>query len=163
MPGLASLPTALQPIREEVGLVGKPWKDLGKPWHSLATLWLRAEVLLAKTGRPDIGIKDIHNSSLPMPLKDWLYSKLLHQDAPCRREDFECKITDYLLKLPWETITHGDGILEQVWCHPGRTGIIIFLLGLYWQADSLNVGMAWQENLQRVETIFWAILQAPNL
>jgi hypothetical protein len=163
VPGLAGLPHSLQYLREEVGLCGKAWEDLGKPWHTIATLWLRAETVLAKTGRLDNEMKDVHSSSLPQPLKDWIYSKIMQQDATQPGEPFGNVFTDYLANLPWDALTQGDAVLDQIWCRPGKTGIIVLLLGLYWQAEHSEGRNAWQENVKRVDMIFQAILKAPKL
>ena len=53
--------------------------------------------------------------------------------------------------------------MNEFWCRPGKTGIIIFLVGLYWQAVYSGSGKTWASNLERVEAIFCAILKAPAL
>jgi hypothetical protein len=110
-----------------------------------------------------MGIDDVRSSSLPEALKDWLYERLLRVDSQRPKEDFGKAFTQYLQQLPWTNITNGDGVLDQVWCRPGRTGILVLLVGLHWQADYSGGGKMWKENMKRVDTIFQAILNAPTL
>lgn len=126
-------------------------------------LWRRADALLAKTGRGDLLIKEIRASTLPITLKDWLYSKIMHTDASAPEESFGKEYTYYLERLPWNTMTKGDAVLAEVWCRSGKTGIIVLLLGLHWQAVYSGAGKKWNDNLSRVEKIFHAILDAPTL
>lgn len=162
-PGLASVPQSLLTIREEAGLAGQGWEDLGKSWHTLAALWLRAETRLSKSGRTDLKYAEVHASSLPEPLKQWMYSKLLQVDCSRPGEQFGNEFTSYLVELPWSSLTNGNAIMDEVWCRPGKTGTIVLLVGLYWQALYSGAGKKWESNLQRVETIFHSILNAPEL
>jgi hypothetical protein len=157
------VPTDFQHIREEIGLAGPSWTDLGKTWHALGTLWLRAEGQLTKLGRTDLKFDEVRKSSLPEPLKDWIYSKLMHTDATRPNESFGDVFTDFLRGLPWNHLTQGDNVVEQIWCRTGRSGIVIFLVGLFWQAEYSGGGKQWKENMKRVESIFKAILNAPVL
>ena len=75
------MPQGLHHLREEAGLAGVTWQEFGKNWQLLAALWLRVEVLLAKTGRVDLEIKEICASTLPTALQDWLYSRILCTDS----------------------------------------------------------------------------------
>jgi hypothetical protein len=162
-PGLASVPQSLLTIREEVGLSGQGWEDLGKPWHTLAALWLRAEVVLGKSGRPDLKYAEIHASTLPASLKDWMCCKIMHVDCSRPGEPFGNEFTNYLVGLPWSSLADSNSIMDEIWCHPGRTGIIVLLVGLYWQALYSRSKKKWASNLEWVETIFHAILNAPVL
>jgi hypothetical protein len=60
-------------------------------------------------------------------------------------------------------MTKGDAVLDQIWCRPGKTGIIVFLVGLYWQSEYSGAGNAWSDNMTLVNRIFHAILDAPTL
>jgi hypothetical protein len=120
-------------------------------------------MVLGKTGRSNTEIKDIHASTLPLPLKDWIYLKILRQDSIRTVGDFQHEFTDYLVSLPWAALTDGDAILDEVWCRPGRTGIVVFLVGLYWQALDSAIGTEWHSNIKHVEMLFEAILAAPSL
>ena len=150
-------------MREEIGLSGDGWVDLGERWHKLAALWLRAETLLGKSGQGDLTFKTIFDSNLPDPLKEWLSTRILRTDAARPGESFGKEFTTYLVNLPWGVFADGNGIMNELWCRPGKTGIIIFLVGLYWQAIYSGAGKTWASNLERVETIFCAILKAPAL
>jgi hypothetical protein len=150
-------------MREEIGLSGDGWVDLGERWHKLAALWLRAETLLGKSGQGDLTFKTIFDSNLPDPLKEWLSTRILRTDAARPGESFGKEFTTYLVNLPWGVFADGNGIMNELWCRPGKTGIIIFLVGLYWQAVYSGSGKTWASNLERVETIFRAILKAPAL
>ena len=162
-PGLASVPQSLLTIQEEARLAGQGWEDLGKSWHTLATLWLHAETHLRKSGRTDLKYAGVHASSLPEPLKQWMYSKLLRVVCSRPGEQFENEFTSYLVELPWSSLTNGNVIMDEVWCRPGKTGTIVLLVGLYWQALYSGARKKWESNLQRVETIFHSILNAPEL
>ena len=89
--------------------------------------------------------------------------KLLRVDCPRPGEEFGNEFTDYLVGLPWTSLGTGNGIMDEMWCRPGRTGTIALLVGLYWQALYSGAGKKWASNLERVETIFRAILNAPAL
>jgi hypothetical protein len=121
------------------------------------------EVLLAKTGRVHLEIDEICQSLLLKALQDWLYCRLLRTDSSCLGEPFGNEFTNYMQELPWDTLTQGDAVLDQVWCRPGRTGIIVLLVGLYWQAEYSGGGNLWDDNIWRVDKIFCAILDAPTL
>jgi hypothetical protein len=84
-------------------------------------------------------------------------------DCPRPGEEFGNEFTDYLVGLPWTSLATGNGIMDEMWCRPGRTGTIVLLVGLYWQALYSGAGKKWASNLERVETIFRAILNAPAL
>lgn len=148
---------------EDIGLAGEGWVDLRECWHKLAALWLRAETLLGKSGQGNLTFKTIFDSTLPGPLKDWLSTRILHTDATRPGELFRKEFTAYLVNLPWGVFADGNGIMDEFWCRPGKTGIIIFLVGLYWQAVYSGSGKTWASNLERIETIFHAILKAPAL
>lgn len=162
-PGLGSVPQGLLHLREGAGLAGPAWNALGKDWHALAALWLRAEVLLGKTGRLNLSFPEIRSSSLPQALQDWLNCRLLLTDSAHPPESFGNAFTTYLKQLPWDTMTKGDAVLDQIWCRPGKTGIIVFLVGLYWQSEYSGAGNAWSDNMTLVNRIFHAILDAPTL
>jgi hypothetical protein len=162
-PGLASVPVTLHHLRQEVGFSGPGWVDLGKDWHTLAALWLRAEAQLARLGRPDLEFDEVHKSSLPRALKDWVQSKLLRVDAPLPRESFGNEFTQYLQQLPWDDMLKGDNILEQMWCRTGKSGTLMLIVGLYWQAIFSGGGKKWKDNMDRVEKIFQQIMNAPKL
>lgn len=116
-----------------------------------------------RTGRSDLKYQEIHASSLPDALKEWMCCKLLRVDAPRPGEPFGNAFTDYLVGLPWTSFTNDNAIMDEVWCRPGRTGTIVLLVGLYWQALYSGAGKKWASNLERVETVFRTILNAPAL
>jgi len=78
-------------------------------------------------------------------------------------ESFGNDFTNFLGNLPWSSITKGDGILQQVWCCPGKTGIVFLLVGLHWQAVYSGAGKKWERNVKLVDNIFRTILTAPSL
>jgi hypothetical protein len=53
--------------------------------------------------------------------------------------------------------------MDEIWCRPGKTGIVILLVGLHWQALYSGAGKKWVSNIERVATIFDAILGVPSL
>jgi hypothetical protein len=143
--------------------VGDGWENGGTPWHSLAAIWLRAEGILAKTGRNDLQFKEIHASSLPPAIKDWMCSRIMQTDAIPPAESFGNDYTDFLGNLPWTSMIKGNAVLDQVWCRPGKTGIVFLLVGLHWQAVYSGAGKKWERNLKLVDTIFRTILAVPSL
>jgi len=153
----------LQYLREEVGLAGTQWESLGADWHALGALWLRAETALCKSGRVDLTYQEISSSSIPDEWKDWMYAKLMRTDANRPADTFGQVFTEYLNGLPETTRTNGGTIMSEVWCRPGRTGILGLLLCLYWQAEYSGAGNDWKVNLKVVEDIFNAILGQPDL
>ena len=56
----------------------------------------------------------------------------------------------------------GDAILDQIWCRPGKTGVVFLLVGLHWQAVYSGAGKKWERNLKLVDSIFRTILAAPS-
>jgi len=162
-PGLSSVPIHLHHLREETGLAGPGWVDLGKDWHALAALWLRAEAQLVRLGRPDLEFDEVRTSSLPGALKEWVQCKLLRVDAPRPRESFGTEFTAYLQQLPWDKMTQGNNILDQIWCRTGKSGTLILVVGLYWQAIFSGGGNKWNDNMGHVDKIFQAIINALTL
>ncbi|KAI0251377.1 hypothetical protein BJV78DRAFT_1154379 [Lactifluus subvellereus] len=57
----------------------------------------------------------------------------------------------------------GGTVITQIWCHLGKTGTIGLLKCLHWKADQSGTGLAWKANMKRVERIFNAILEHPDL
>ena len=161
--GLSGVPAPLQYLREEVGLAGPDWESLGAEWKTLAALWLRAEVLLSKSARTDLSFDQIRQSSIPEAWKDWMLAKLMNTDANRPAEIFGTVFTDYLNKLPSSTMAIGGTVMTEIWCRPGKTGIIGLLLCLYWQAECSGAGNDWKANITRVRYIFNAILGQPEL
>jgi len=161
--GLSGVPAPLQYLREEVGLAGPDWESLGAEWKALAALWLRAEVLLSKSGRNDLSFDQIRQCSIPEPWKDWMSAKLMNIDANRPAEIFGTIFTEYLNKLPSSTMAIGGTVMTEIWCRPGKTGIIGLLLCLYWQAECSGAGNDWKMNITRVGYIFNAILGQPEL
>ena len=161
--GLSGVPAPLQYLREEVGLAGPDWESLGAEWKTLAALWLRAEVLLSKSDRTDLSFDQIRLSSIPEAWKDWMSAKLMNVDANRPAEIFGTVFTDYLNKLPSSTMAIGGTVMTEIWCRPGKTGIIGLLLCLYWQAECSGAGNDWKMNITRVGYIFNAILGQPEL
>jgi hypothetical protein len=156
------VPTPLQYLREEVGLAGTQWESLGADWQALGALWLRAETALCKSGHVDLTYQEINSSSIPDEWKDWMYAKLMRTDANRPADTFGQVFTDYLNGLPETTQAIGGTIMSEVWCRPGRTGILGLLLCLYWQAEYSGTRNDWKVNLKVVEDIFNAILGNPT-
>jgi hypothetical protein len=72
-------------------------------------------------------------------------------------------LSDYFCRLPSHVSRVGGTVMDQAWCHPGRTGILRLLLCLYWQAEYSGTGPDWDSNIKHVENIFNAILEHPDL
>jgi hypothetical protein len=53
--------------------------------------------------------------------------------------------------------------MDNIWCRPGKTGILSLLLCIYWQTEHSGAGNDWDSNVQYVEGIFNAILAVPEL
>ena len=150
--------------KEKLGLLDPTWTSYGKEWRSLASLWLRAESALAKSGRADLKFAEINHSSLPQAIKDWMVHALMRVDAmPPRGDGFGAIWTSFLKSLPISEWKDNDGVLEQVWCRTGTTGIVFLVLGLFWQAEYSGAGKEWTSNMRRVHDIFECILSALEL
>ena len=160
--GLSGVPAVLQPLREEIGLAGEAWAALGPAWQALASLWLCAEACVSKSGWTDLTFNEIHKSAIPNEWKEWMNAKLMKIDAKQPADTFRKVLTDYLSGLPSTALKVGGTVMTQVWCRPGKTGIIGLLLCLYWQAEYSGAGRDWKANVQRIECIFNAILAQPN-
>lgn len=158
LPGLGGVPTPLQYLREEVGLSGAAWETLGAEWQALGALWIQAETALSRSGRIDLSFTEIRKSSIPEEWKDWMNSKLMNTDATKPAESFGKAFTDYLKSLPSTAMEAGGTVGQEIWCRPGKTGVLGLLLCLYWQAEYAGGGNDWRDNLKLVEHILNAIL-----
>ncbi|KAI0245018.1 hypothetical protein BJV78DRAFT_1159260 [Lactifluus subvellereus] len=162
--GLSSIPPALQPFREELGLAGADWDAFGHDWQALATLWLRAETSVSKSGRADLTIAEIRSLSIPDEWKEWMTAKLMKTDTNPPSDAFGQVLTEYLSRLPPSVFkAGGKSVMTQVWCRLGRTGIVGLLLCLHWQVEYSGTRPEWKTNLKRVECIFKAIIAHPDL
>jgi hypothetical protein len=149
--------------KHELGLIDPVWTSYGEAWRSLATLWLRAENALLRAGRPELEFKEIKDLNIPEAIKDWMISKRLQQDARPPDSRFGNIWTDYLRALPLAMWQDDGNIFQETWCRTGKTGIVMFVLGLYWQAEHSGGGHDWEANLKFVEAIFELILSIPEL
>jgi hypothetical protein len=93
--------------------------------------------LLSKFGRTELSFDEIRKSSIPEDWKEWIYSKLMKTDAKCPAESFGHVITNYLNGLPSTMLTIGGTVMTEIWCRPGKTGILGLILCLYWQAEQV--------------------------
>lgn len=150
-------------MKEELGLVDPVWSSHPSEWRNLCTLWLRVEGALAKTGRPDLTTKEINDLMVPPDILHWMLGRKLSQDHPLPDESFGNVWTTFLSGLTVSDWERTSTILEEVWCRPGLTGIVFFLLGTYWQAEYSGTGKDWYNNVKRVEQIFHIILSHPEL
>jgi hypothetical protein len=130
---------------------------MGVQWKALAALWLRTEILLTKSGRTDLSFTQVHKSSIPEEWKEWMNAKLMSVDARPPAASFGKVFTNYLMGLPSSTMEKKGTVMTEIWCRPGKTGIIGLLLCLYWQAEFSGAGNDWKMNMKRVEDIFNAI------
>jgi hypothetical protein len=136
---------------------------LGPEWQALAALWLRTEACASKSGRTDLTIDEIQASSIPKEWKEWMTAKIMKTNANAPSPLFGRALTGYLTKLPPSVFKAGGTVMTQEWCRPGKTGTIGLLLCLHWQAERSGTGSAWKANVKRVERIFNAILEHPDL
>jgi hypothetical protein len=146
-----------------LGLIDLDWGSYPAEWRSLSTLWLRVEVSLAKTGRGDLSIAEVNSMSIPSAVKDWMMSKKMSQNADPPGSGFGKVWTDFLAALPMSKWAKQQDILQEQWCRPGKTGIVLFLLGINWQAKYSATGKDWYLNVKRVEEMFNIILADPTL
>ena len=72
-------------------------------------------------------------------------------------ESFRKVFTDYLKGLPLTTMETGGTVMTEIWCCPGKMGILGLLLCLYWQLEYSGAGLYWEGNVKHVESIFNAI------
>ena len=73
-------------------------------------------------------------------------------------ESFRKVFTNYLKGLPLTTMETGGTVMTEIWCCPGKMGILGLLLCLYWQLEYSGAGLYWEGNVKHVESIFNAIL-----
>lgn len=161
--GLGSVPAPLAHLKQELGLTDPVWTAYGDKWRSIGALWLRAEITLSKTGRLDLSIEEINSLNMPEVIKNWILSTRSSQDGQPPDSTFGKIWSDYILALPFAEWKNDNMILQEPWCRPGRTGIIVFLLGLHWQAEYSGGGRDWERNINRVGEIFELILAHPEL
>lgn len=161
--GLSSVPALYSSIKGELGLIDPDWSAHPSEWRSLSALWLRVEAALGKTGHNDLSIAEVNGTSLPQSVKDWMLSKKLSQDAHPPDSRFGKIWTDFIAGLPLSEWQEKGSILQEKWCRPGKTGVVMFLLGVYWQAKYSGAGNDWISNVQRIDAVFNLILANPNL
>jgi len=163
VPGLGSVPALYSSIKGELGLIDPDWGSYPSEWRSLSALWLRVDAALAKTGRGDLTIVEINSMSIPGNVKDWLMSKKMSRDAHPPDSGFGKVWTDFLANLPVSKWAKKPCILQEQWCRPGKTGVVLFLLGIHWQAKYSATGNDWNRNVERIQQIFNIILTDPTL
>jgi hypothetical protein len=100
---------------------------------------------------------------IPSAVKDWMMSKKMSQDAHPPDSGFGKVWTDFLAGLQMSKWAKKQNILQEQWCRPGKTGIILFLLGIHWQAKYSATGNDWYLNVKRVQEMFNIILADPTL
>ena len=160
--GLGGVPASLQHLREEVGLSGAAWESFGIAWQALGVLWVQAETALSRSGRTDLSFNEIRKASIPEEWKEWMNAKLMNIDAKRPADSFGKVFTDYLKSLPSTALKAGGTVEAEVWCRPGKTGVLGLLLCLYWQAEYAGIGNDWKGNLKLVEDILNAVLAEPD-
>jgi hypothetical protein len=146
-----------------LGLIDPDWGSYPSEWRSLSALWLRVDVALAKTGRGDLSIAEINSMAIPSDVKDWLISKKMSRDAHAPDSGFGKVWTDFLKDLPVSKWAKTPSILQEQWCRPGKTGVVLFLLGIHWQAKYSATGNDWHRNVERIQQIFNIIFTDPTL
>ena len=157
------MPPSLHHLREEVGLSGAAWESRGAEWHSLAALWLRTETAVSKSSRSNLSFTEIRKAPIPDEWKEWMNAKLMKINAKRPSDTFGSVLSDYLSGIQSTTSDSGGTVMTQIWCRPGKTGILGLLLCLYWQAEYSGAGHDWKANMKHVESIFNAILAEPEL
>ena len=114
---------------------------MGAEWQALASLWLRAEKALFRSSRTDLSFDEVHKSSILEEWKDWIYAKIMKTDAKRPSASFRKAFTNYLGGLPSDTVAIGGAVMDNIWCRPGKTGILGLMLCLYWQGEYSALGM----------------------
>jgi len=152
--GLSGVPTSLQHRHEEVRLAVPDWESSGEDWRTLATLWLCTETSLSKSGWTDLSFDQIGLLSIPDVWKYWMCPKVIKIDVNCPAEEFGKVFTKYLNELLSSTMVMKGTVMTEVWCCPGKTGIVRLLLCLYWQAEYAGAGHDWKVNSKRIKYIF---------
>ena len=89
--------------------------------------------------------------------------RLLKIDAKPPSESFGTVFTNYLSGDSSDSAAIEGTVMDNIWCRPGKTGILGLVLCLYWQAEYSGAGNEWKANIQHVERIFNAILAEPEL
>jgi hypothetical protein len=148
-------------LKEELGLVDPMWSSHPSEWRRLCTLWLRVDSALGRTGRTDLSIQEINDLIVPPDIIAWMLRTQHSQDHPPPDGGFGDVWTTFLSRLTiseWETTSD---IIKEMWCRPGPTGVVLFLLGTYWQSEYSGTGKSWYTNIKRVESIFNCILANP--
>lgn len=150
-------------LKRELGLVDPVWSSHPSEWRNLCTLWLRVEGALARTGRADLTTQEINELTVPPDILSWMLNKKLSQEHPPPDGTFGKVWTTYLSRLPITEWENASDILKEVWCRPGQTGVVFFLLGTYWQGEYCGTGKDWHNNVKRVEKLFNILLSNPAL
>ena len=85
---------------------------------------------------------------------------LMRTDAWPPAESFRKVFNNYQKGLPLTTMESGGTVMTEIWCHPGKMGILGLLLCLYWQLEYSGAVLDWEGNVKRMELIFNAILKS---
>jgi hypothetical protein len=106
---------------------------------------------------------EVSSSSIPDEWKEWIIAKINKTPASPPLDTFGQVLTTFLSRLPQSVFKVGGTVITQVWCRPGKTGIVGLMLCLRWQAKYSDTGHNWKANIKRVERIFNAIIAHPDL
>ena len=161
--GLPSVPAIFTAIKRELGLVDPVWSSYPPQWRSLCALWLRVESALARTGHPDLSNDELTDLQVPEDIRQWMIDKRRSDKTQNPRSDFGKIWTKFLTGVALSASKGKRNILNEMWCRPGKTGIVMFLLGTYWQAEYSGSGKDWFANVERIDTIFNVILSHPDM
>jgi len=134
-PGLASVPTTLQHLCEEVGLAGEPWETMGVEWQALGSLWLHTDTALIRSAWTNLSFTEIYQLSIPNMWKQWMFAKAMKTDATHPSEAFGNVFTEYLHTLLASTQTWISHLATLRPCQPYLTHGHKYRASKSWPAD----------------------------
>ena len=119
--------------------------------------------MLSKSGHIDLSFNEIYQSSGLAEWEEWMYAKVMKTDEKYLVKLFEKVFTNYLNGLMSSIMVIKATVMTEIWCHPGKTGIIGLLLCFYWQAKYSGSENECTANIKHIEYIFNSILVEPNM
>lgn len=99
--------------------------------------------------------------TVPPDIIAWMLSKTHSQDLPPPDGTFGDTWTAFLSRLTISEWENTSDVIKEMWCRPGPTGVVLFLLGTYWQSEYSGTGKSWYTNVKRVQSLFNIILANP--
>lgn len=126
--------------------------------RALCNFWLWVEAVLAQTGYLNL----VNLLQVPEDIQQWMINKNKLFDGHHPGSKFSKIWTKFVAGISLSKKGKCN-ILKEMWCRPGRTRVIIFLLAIFWQAEYCGSRKDWLANTEHIDSLFNLILNHPDL